>query len=179
VRIGRNLSLVPRSLKLAPRSKTAERTGRKPRVLARFAGVMVRVPRYLRLAYDLARDRRLSGGQRALAVGGAAYLVSPLDPLPGFIPVVGQLDDLAVLLLTLRRALRTCPPELAAEHLERAGLSFSTLDADLDTVRVTAVWVAVKTGQAVGRAAGYLARFGARQLEGALANWRGRGSRAR
>lgn len=145
----------------------------------RFGIVLLRVPRYLRLAYGLARDQRLSTGQRALAVGGAAYLISPIDPVPGFIPVLGQLDDLAVLLLTLRRTLQGCPPTLVAEHLERAGLSLVTLDADLATVRATAVWVAVKAGTAVGRATGYLARAGTRQLDSALGRWRSRGARGR
>jgi uncharacterized membrane protein YkvA (DUF1232 family) len=149
----------------------------KPRVLARFGTVLLRVPRYLQLAYGLARDERLSNGQRALAVGGAAYLISPLDPVPGFIPVIGQLDDLAVLLLTLRGALQGCPPSLRAEHLERAGLSLATLDADLAAVRATAVWVAVKAGTAVGRATGFLARAGTRQLHTALGRWRSRGAR--
>ena len=159
-------------------SEPATSTSRpKPRILVRFGGVLLRVPRYLRLAYGLARDERLSTGQRALAVGGAAYLISPIDPVPGFIPVLGQLDDLAVLLLTLRRALQGCPPPLAAEHLEQAGLSLDMLDADLATVRATAVWVAVKAGSAVGRAAGHRARAGTRQLDTALGRWRNRGTR--
>jgi uncharacterized membrane protein YkvA (DUF1232 family) len=176
VRFGRKRPAEPEAAALTGEIEVVEPSSRKPRVMARFAGLMLRVPRYLRLAYGLARDQRLTSGQRALVIGGAAYLVSPIDPIPGFIPVVGQLDDLAVLLLSLRRALRGCPPALAAEHLERAGLSLLMIDADLQTVRATAVWVAVKTGRAVGWAAGHLARAGARRLDDALGRWRSRGS---
>jgi uncharacterized membrane protein YkvA (DUF1232 family) len=122
------------------------------------------------------RDGRLTPAQRALAASGAAYTISPIDPVPGFIPVLGQLDDLAVLLLTLRQALRSCPPELAEEHLGRAGLSFAAIDADLAAVRATAIWVVRRAGQVVGRSAVQLARLGSRQALGGLARLRARAS---
>ena len=153
--------------------------GRRPRrraakgPLGRFLVVLLRVPRYVRLCYRLTRDGRLSAAQRALAAAGAVYAVSPIDPVPGFIPVVGQLDDLAVLLLSLRQALRACPPELAAEHLQATGLSFATIDADLAVVRETALWLAGQAGRATLRATGGLAGFGQRRAASA-ARWLGR-----
>ena len=127
--------------------------------MARFGAVLLRVPRYLRLAYRLARDGRLTAPQRALAVAGVAYVVSPIDPIPGIVPVAGQLDDLAVLLLTLRQALRSCPPEVAAEHMQATGVTFAAIDADLAALRGTAMWMVRKAGQAVGEVAGRLARL--------------------
>ena len=67
--------------------------------MVRFAAVLLRVPRYLRLAYHLTRDDRLSPAQRALAAAGAAYTISPLDPLPGFIPIIGDLFEIVLLFL--------------------------------------------------------------------------------
>jgi uncharacterized membrane protein YkvA (DUF1232 family) len=131
------------------KSANARRSTRAVRV--RFSALLLRVPRYLKLAYQLIRDDRLTPAQRALAAAGAAYTISPLDPVPGIIPVVGQLDDLTVLLLSLRQALRGSPPEIAAEHLGRVGLSFATIDADLQTVRATAVWLAQTGGKLVRR----------------------------
>jgi uncharacterized membrane protein YkvA (DUF1232 family) len=142
--------------------------------MVRFGAVLLRVPRYIRLAYHLTRDGRLSPAQRALAATGAAYTISPLDPLPGFIPVIGQLDDLAVLLLTLRTVLRGCPPELAREHLERTGLSLAAIDADLAAVRATALWVAAQAGRALIGAGRGLARLGGRAAAGALGRLRPR-----
>ena len=136
--------------------------------MARFGAVLLRVPRYLRLAYLLARDDRLTAGQRALATAGAVYIVSPLDPIPGFIPVVGQLDDLAVLLLSLRRCLRRCPKSVASEHLRATGVTFAAIDADLAAVRATAVWIAIKTGQALGRGTKGIARAGLKSTAAAL-----------
>jgi uncharacterized membrane protein YkvA (DUF1232 family) len=38
----------------------------------------------------------------ALIVGCLLYCLSPIDLLPDFIPGVGQLDDLAAIVLTIR-----------------------------------------------------------------------------
>jgi uncharacterized membrane protein YkvA (DUF1232 family) len=93
--------------------------------------VVRRLPAYSKLAWRLVRDRRLSRGQRALVLGGVAYLVSPIDLIPGFIPLIGQMDDIAVTLWAIRAALRRLPPEIAAEHLGATGLSDTILDEDL------------------------------------------------
>ena len=93
--------------------------------------VVRRLPAYSKLAWRLIRDRRLSRGQRALVLGGVAYLMSPIDLIPGFIPLIGQMDDIAVTLWALRAALRRLPPEIAAEHLTGAGVTEAQLDEDL------------------------------------------------
>ncbi|HEX2142061.1 MAG TPA: YkvA family protein, partial [Candidatus Limnocylindria bacterium] len=75
-----------------------------PAALDPFPGTQLgalvrRLPAYARLAWGLSRDQRLSGGRRAAVLGAAAYLASPIDLVPGLIPVAGQLDDAAVALL--------------------------------------------------------------------------------
>jgi uncharacterized membrane protein YkvA (DUF1232 family) len=46
----------------------------------------------------------------------AAYLVSPIDLVPDFIPVAGQLDDAILVALVLRSVVRFAGPELIREH---------------------------------------------------------------
>lgn len=120
--------------------------------MARLAGTIARLPRYLKLANALARDSSVSGRRKTLLAASIGYAVSPVDLIPGLIPVVGQLDDLAVLLLGLRQALRGLPDDAAQAHLDRAGLSPTALDADLLTVRVAAVWLARRAVSLGGRA---------------------------
>lgn len=93
--------------------------------------VIRRLPTYSKLAWRLVRDRRLPRAQRALVLGGVAYLLSPIDLIPGFIPLLGQMDDLGVALWALRGVIRRLPPDLAAEHLGAAGLTVEQLDDDL------------------------------------------------
>jgi uncharacterized membrane protein YkvA (DUF1232 family) len=44
-------------------------------------------------------------------------VIIPIDIFPDFLPGVGQLDDLAVMLAGLKFFLRLCPPEVVQEHL--------------------------------------------------------------
>ncbi|MGE3268423.1 MAG: DUF1232 domain-containing protein [Chloroflexota bacterium] len=130
----------------APRgSQERELDGRK--VLARFVGVVARIPRYLKLSWSLVHDQTVTGRGKAALAGGLAYAISPIDPLPGFIPVIGQLDDLAILLLAVRTALRSAPAEVAERHLQEAGLSWATLERDLVTLRATTIWLARRGGR--------------------------------
>ena len=49
----------------------------------------------------------------------ALYLVSPLDFIPDWIPVIGVVDDLVLVPLAIRWLLRRLPPEIAAEAARR------------------------------------------------------------
>jgi hypothetical protein len=113
----------------------------------------------------LLRQGELGPGQQALALAALAYTISPIDLVPGVIPVVGQLDDLAVALLGLRLLLRRMPPAAAERHLAAVGLSLAQLDADLATLGQTALTL----GYQGLRLAGKVARRSARGLATLLA----------
>jgi uncharacterized membrane protein YkvA (DUF1232 family) len=130
-------------------------------VMDRFWAAVRRLPRYIFLGTNLVRDDRVPARVKAMLAVGGVYAISPIDLVPGIIPVAGQLDDLVVVLVALRTAIRTCPPEVAAHHLGRAGLSEADFDNDLRAVRDTAVWLARKGIRATGR----LAARGGRRLK--------------
>ena len=73
--------------------------------------------RELKLMRRLLLDERVPLWQKAIPVAAAVYLVSPLDLIPDVIPVVGQLDDLAVLLGSMRLFRSLVPAALIEEHL--------------------------------------------------------------
>lgn len=133
-----------------PRKGAPELDGRK--VLTRFLGVVARVPRYMKLGWALVNDQTVTGKGKAALAGGLAYAISPIDPVPGFIPVLGQLDDLAVLLLAVRTALKSAPDEVAERHLQEAGLSWNTLERDLVTLRATTIWLMRRGGKLAAQA---------------------------
>jgi uncharacterized membrane protein YkvA (DUF1232 family) len=67
------------------------------------------VPDCLVLCRRLLADTRVPRRHKALLAGLLGYLASPLDLIPDFIPVIGQLDDVliaAVVLPTVRRGVR-------------------------------------------------------------------------
>lgn len=97
--------------------------------------VLKRLPAYGRLVASLARDRRVPLRARMILGAGGLYLVSPVDLVPGVIPVVGQIDDLYIGLIAIRRALRTIPDDVAAEYATSSGLTTDTIDSDLAAIR--------------------------------------------
>ncbi|MGE5591385.1 MAG: YkvA family protein [Bacillota bacterium] len=107
---------------------------RSPLLTPELKAAIVRLPRYARLAWSLARDPRVPPGAKAILAGGVLYSVSPIDLVPGFIPVVGQLDDLLVLLATLAQALRAIEPDASAALLKEADLTQDNLAADRQAV---------------------------------------------
>ena len=70
--------------------------------------------------YLAARDPRVPWYAKALAVGVAAYALSPIDLIPDFVPVLGYLDDLIIVPAGIALAIRLIPPELMAEYRELA-----------------------------------------------------------
>ena len=73
------------------------------------------LPDLLRLVSRLARDRSLPRGVRLRLWLLLAYLASPLDLIPDFVPVVGYADDAIVVALALRSVIRAA----GAQPLER------------------------------------------------------------
>ena len=110
--------------------------------LAPLGSTIGRLPAYVRLANALIRDPRLSKARKAALAAGVAYLVSPIDLVPGFVPVAGQLDDLAVVLLAIRTALRGLPADDATRHVAAAGLPPAALATDIANVKAASRWTA-------------------------------------
>jgi uncharacterized membrane protein YkvA (DUF1232 family) len=68
-------------------------------------------------------DPRVSGWRKAAIIVLIAYLAMPIDLVPDFIPVAGQLDDAIVVALVLRTVLRSGGPELLRERWPGPGAS--------------------------------------------------------
>jgi len=75
--------------------------------------------RDLRLVWQLLRDPRVPIYQKALPGIVLAYLLSPFDLIPGFLPVIGQLDDFALMLLGLKAFTYIAPDDLVTQYKQR------------------------------------------------------------
>ena len=137
-----------------------------------FGALLKRLPKYARLAWALARDKRIARGRRAAVLAAAAYVVSPIDLVPGIIPVVGQLDDLAVALAGIRVALGGLPVEARSAAVSAAGLSDEDLTTDLRTTGAIAGWLARSSVRVTGKVAATALRGGKALARGAIASVR-------
>ena len=106
---------------------------RRPRNMNEAVDTVRKLPTYARLVWDLARDPRVPKQQKFVLGAIAAYLAFPLDIIPDFIPVIGQLDDVAVLVLGLDWFIRNAPPEVVQEHMAKIAQHDDTLSKDLES----------------------------------------------
>jgi uncharacterized membrane protein YkvA (DUF1232 family) len=74
------------------------------------------IPNLLVLFKGLLRDPRVTRGSKAWLWFAVVWLVSPIDLIPEFIPVLGPLDDAVVAALVLRHVLRKTDRAVLAEH---------------------------------------------------------------
>jgi uncharacterized membrane protein YkvA (DUF1232 family) len=74
------------------------------------------IPDCLVLVKRLLGDPRVPRRRKLLLVLLIAYLAMPIDLVPDFIPVAGQLDDAIVAALVLRAVLRSSGEALLREH---------------------------------------------------------------
>ena len=72
----------------------------------------------LRLAWRLMREPRVPLVAKALPVLAGLYVLSPLDFIPDVLALLGQLDDLGILILSVKLFLRMCPSAAASFHAE-------------------------------------------------------------
>jgi uncharacterized membrane protein YkvA (DUF1232 family) len=71
-----------------------------------------------RLAWRLLRDRRVPGWVKLVPVAGILYLLSPIDILPeAILPLVGEVDDVVLLLMAVKLFVDLSPPGVVREHL--------------------------------------------------------------
>ena len=75
----------------------------------------------LMLAWAVLRDPRSPKAAKVATVLAALYVISPVDFIPDFIPILGWLDDGMVAYLLLQLAFKFLPPELLASLQARVG----------------------------------------------------------
>ena len=102
---------------------------------ARMARMIWKLPMYARVIWGLVRDPRTPLPLKGLLGAALAYLVMPFDLIPDMIPIIGQADDLTVLMLVLDLFIANAPAEVRKDHMERAKNGTADLDRDLAKLR--------------------------------------------
>jgi uncharacterized membrane protein YkvA (DUF1232 family) len=83
--------------------------------LAHVRTLFLGIPKHAKLAYCLLRDERVPPAPKAALLAALGVIVSPLD-LPAWIPVIGELDMLALSVLAVKTFVEACPDEIVHEH---------------------------------------------------------------
>ena len=91
--------------------------------------LLFEVPRNGKLAYCLLLDERVPAAPKAALAGTVGLIVSPFD-LPAWIPVIGELDMLALGVLAVKVFIEACPREIVREHEDLIATGESRFDRD-------------------------------------------------
>lgn len=75
--------------------------------------------------YFACKDDRVPWYIRMFAVCVVAYIFSPIDLIPDFIPIFGYLDDLILVPLGIMLVLKMIPPIVLAECREKAKMQIN------------------------------------------------------
>ncbi len=86
---------------------------RPPTTLKEYA---LLVPRLAKLIFRLVRDPRVPARSKASLFVLTAYLASPVDVMPDFVPGLGQVDDLVLAAVALDQILNRVPDHVVREH---------------------------------------------------------------
>ena len=106
------------------------------------AGTARRLRVYLLALWKLFRHPETPRPARWVAIAVLAYAVSPIDLIPDFIPVLGQLDDLIIVPLGIALAVRLVPKPLwDSLLLEAEGSAEKLPNLVWGAVAVVVVWI--------------------------------------
>lgn len=83
--------------------------------------ILPQIMRTGRLALRLVRDSRTPLAAKLILGAAALYLVSPVDVVPDWFPLVGGADDLLAVVAGLNLFIKACPRWLVDEHERKLG----------------------------------------------------------
>src|SRR3712207_2399595 len=89
-------------------------------ILARLKSWARDIKRDVHALFLASRDPRVPWYAKFAAGAVAAYALSPIDLIPDFIPVLGYLDEVILLPITIALVIRMIPDPLMAEFREEA-----------------------------------------------------------
>jgi uncharacterized membrane protein YkvA (DUF1232 family) len=89
----------------------------KRSVVPQQGGLLKEFLKQARLVGRLIGDRRVNGLLKFIPIASIAYLISPIDLVPGLaVPLLGALDDAAIVWIGTTLFIELCPPDVVQEH---------------------------------------------------------------
>ena len=79
-------------------------------------GTISEIPKFLRLLYGLLTDSRVNNIDKLVVAGAIAYILMPIDLIPDFIPFIGEVDDVFLMILAIQRLIDNAGRAVVADH---------------------------------------------------------------
>lgn len=87
-----------------------------PPVVEDQVGVLEALVRRAQLIWRLLLDERVNLGLKLIPLAALLYVLFPIDILPDLLPPLGQIDDIAAIILGLNLFVEMVPPDIVREH---------------------------------------------------------------
>jgi uncharacterized membrane protein YkvA (DUF1232 family) len=100
-----------------------------------FVPLAGRIPMYARLIWALALDARVPASRKAILAIGASYVLVGRDLVPDEIPLLGGLDDLAMVILAVEAFLDGVPEDVLEEKIDELAIDRAAFESDMEQVR--------------------------------------------
>jgi len=129
--------------------------------------VINKLPIYSKLLFLLYKSKSISRRHKVTLSMGIAYSISPIDLIPGIIPVAGQLDNLLIMLRCIDKVLDKADQKVTGQYLEESGITREEIKEDIRLVSSTLKEIGrdtVKVLANTGKTVGYLAMYGIKKL---------------
>lgn len=95
-------------------------------------GVLALLVQTIQLVWRLMLDSRVPNWNKVVVPAALLYILSPIDLLPDLILGLGQVDDIGILMLSVRLFIDLCPPHVVEEHRRALGARNSRPDTPGD-----------------------------------------------
>jgi uncharacterized membrane protein YkvA (DUF1232 family) len=119
---GRRTRCLPREMEV----EGAPRTGARRTVISTIG----EIPNFLRLLYGLVTDSRVANIDKLVLAGAIAYILMPIDIIPDFIPFIGEVDDVFILILAIQRLISNAGRAVVADHWMGDAAELSSLNLE-------------------------------------------------
>lgn len=90
------------------------------------------IPNFLKLLYRLMSDTRVPVRNKVLVGAAISYVLLPIDIVPDFIPVLGQVDDLLAVSLVLKGLFDAAGKDVVMEHWDGPEGLFEIIESIFD-----------------------------------------------
>jgi uncharacterized membrane protein YkvA (DUF1232 family) len=128
--------------------RSSEEVRPQPPVAISWKQQAQRLHKEAHVFYFVFKHPRTRWYTRCVAACSAGYLLSPVQLIPSFIPLIGFLDDFLILFLGAKVIRKLTPPDVLAECRELADAAetrrkeeIRSMAAMVSSVVVTTVWI--------------------------------------
>lgn len=91
----------------------SQKTGKTGNALAEY---LFMLPDFFIMLTRLATDKRVPAKKKAIVAGIIAYMIMPFDIIPDFIPIIGHIDDLVLVVLGLNMVLNDIDEKILLDN---------------------------------------------------------------